>query len=366
MSAKNKGKAEDTKGALAADSTGDTGGTVAPCKAQKHFIKIVVQDPDGNPVTDVRPTLEVDGNTISVALSAEGKYDSKKVLDSDDDAKITFPKLFNCDWWPSDGTKPTPAGEVDLAAVAEGDCIVRMAHVAGYRDYTDIWDAPENATKKTDRPNPNSLLAGDVFKGPEKKDKSVDKAVDAEWTFIVKALKKPKLRVVVIDKELKPLANAAWKLTGVAKLNGTTGADGLIEVPEIDPKAIKGTLVITPNQPQRNQVAKPAAAPLPDPPPYPLPLNEENFVEKKPSKIKPFLKELKFDLKIGGLPAHKDETGTFARMHNMGFLRALDASDEDVALCVKAYQKIALNNDNGSGAHADIKDDIETRHTVKA
>ncbi|SPE42731.1 hypothetical protein SBA3_670014 [Candidatus Sulfopaludibacter sp. SbA3] len=362
MSSKNKEKAEATRDDLGSGGSKDVGTSVQKCDKTKHWIRIVVTDADGKPGRDVKPTLQADGSTISVTLDKKGKYDTKKVLDSAADAKITFPDLFNCDWWPDGGTEPAPQGEKDLPPVADGDCAVRMAAAAGYRSYHDIWDAAENTAIKKDRPVANSLLKDDAFKGPEKKDKSVTKAVDKEWKFIVRALKKPKLRVVIVDKDLKPWEGVAWAITGIDTKKGKTGATGLFEVAEIDPSATAGALMLTPPPPEKQKKKKAKAAKLPDPPPYPLPINPDDFEEDAPT-VTPLATKIDFDLKIGSLPAHKDKTGTLARMHNLAYLEGVTASDDDVKRCVVAYQKEILKQKNLSGAVADIKEDIETRYT---
>jgi hypothetical protein len=370
MSSKSTEKAVETRQAVS--SGGTVGQGIQNCQAQKHFIKLVVKDTDGKPVPAIKPTLEVDGSTSSVGLDGNGKYDTTKVLDSNADAKISFPDLYDCDWWPQDGAAPTPTGEKDLPAVAEGDCIVRMAAAAGYRSYHDIWDAGENAGKKTDRPNLNALFKGDVFKGPEKKEKVVTKAVDLEWTFIVRALKKPKLRIVIVDRKAKPLKDVKWELSGVISKSGTTGANGLIEALDIDPAAAAGNLKITlpPWEKQSKTIGEqvrgffdslmgPSA---PEIPPYPMPIKPEDFKDEKPA-LKPLATELQFDLKLGSLPVHKDKSGTLARMSNMAFLLAVDGSEDDLKRCVKAYQRLLLDQKQPSGAVDDLKEEAETRHT---
>jgi hypothetical protein len=371
MSSKSTEKAVETKQELTGG--GDVGKSVQACPLQKHFIKLVVKDTDGKPVPAVKPTLDVDGSSTSVGLDANGKYDTTKVLDSTADAKISFPDLYDCDWWPQEGSAPTPAGEKDLPAVAEGDCVVRMAAVAGYRSYHDIWDAAENAAKKPDRPILNALLKGDVFKGPEKKEKVVTKAVDKEWTFIVRAIKKPKLRIVIVDRKAKPLKDVKWTLSGVTSKNGTTGANGLIEALDIDPLPTAGNLKISvpPWEKQSKTFGEqvrgffesltgPSAAP--ETPPYPMPIKPEDFKDEKPV-LKPLATELQFDLKLGCLPVHKDKSGTLARMSNMAFLLDVAGTEDELKRCVKAYQRLLLDQKQPTGAVDDIKEDAETRHT---
>jgi hypothetical protein len=361
MSSKNKDKAEDTRDSLTGSGDGDVGNSTKKCD-KKHWITIIVKDSDDNPVTDVKPEVEVDGSKTSVSLNKQGKWESKKVLSSGADAVVGFPDLVNCDWWPDGSGEPTPVGEKDLPAVGEGDCAERLAATAQYRSYKNIWDAAANATPKTDRPIPNALLKTDVFKGPEKKDKTENKAVDKEWTFIVRAIKKPKLRLVFVDKELKPWKDIDWKLSGISKDEGKTGDDGLGEALDIDPKKTSGSLTIQLPPPEKQPAKTVVAAVVPDPPPYPMAIVEEQFIEKPPSVTK-LATKLDIDLKIGSLPPAKHKTGTIARLNNLGFLTGLDGDDDEIKRGVKAYQKDILKQDKPTGAFADVQDDVETKHT---
>src|SRR5690349_12881285 len=106
MSSKSVDKAVETKQELGGG--GKVGQIAEACPLQKHFIKLVVKDTDGKPVPSIKPTLEVDGSTTSVGLDTNGKYDTTKILDSNADAKVSFPALFDCDWWPQEGSAPTP------------------------------------------------------------------------------------------------------------------------------------------------------------------------------------------------------------------------------------------------------------------
>jgi hypothetical protein len=360
MSSKSKQKAEETKNALG-DDANDVGGGVAKCKLKKHWIAVVVKDSDGNVVTTIQPTIEVDGSVITATLDKKGKYNTGKVLCSGADAKISFPSLFDCDWWPDGSSAPTPTADKDLT-VADGDCVVSMAAAAGLRSYHDIWDAAENNDFKKNRPNPNALVIGDTPKAPGKKEKKVPKAVDKEWTFIIRALKKPKLRMVIVDKELKASKDIKWVLSGVAAKNGTTAADGLAELPELDPVAKSGSLKVTlpPRPPKR--AAAPPPGPPGNPPPYPLPVKPAEFTAKDPDKPVPAT-EIEFDLKIGSLPSHKDKKGAMARLHNLGFNCDLSSDDEALKKAVKSYQKDVLGQKTPSGIYSDIQDDLENRHS---
>lgn len=368
MSSKSAAKAKKTL----KRSTGKAGTQVAPvgqisqpCPLQqKHFIRVVVTDETGQPVNDAKPKIVGGGTTIDAApLDDNGQFDTGKTLDGTAPVEISFPTLYNCDWRPSDLGEAAPVGNSSLPAIADGDCVLSVAAAQGYRSYKDIWQAPENDTLKTDRPSPGSLVVGDVLKAPDSKDKKVTKAVDAEWTFIVKSLKKPKLRIIIVDKERKALEDCEWTLSGIASETGKTGADGLIEVLDIDPAAKDATLKVKPPQPAPVQPAPPQpVAPVPDPPPYPMAIKPDDFKDEAPD-TKDLTLPFEFVLKIGSLPAHKHKTGVTARMRNYGFLTADDATDDQITAGVKAYQREIEKKDTPTGAFADIQEDLETRHT---
>ncbi|BDC48120.1 hypothetical protein F183_A04360 [Bryobacterales bacterium F-183] len=340
------------------------GQTSQPCPLeQKHYIRIVVKDETGKPVKDAKPKLVGGGTTIDAApLDDNGRFDTGKTLDGTDPVEISFPTLFNCDWHASDTGEAAPVGNTSLPPIADGDCVISLAAAKGYRSYKDIWTAPENNALKTDRPSPGSLVVGDVLKAPGSKEKKVTKPVDAEWTFIVKSLKKPKLRIIVVDHERKPLPNCDWTLTGVASKTGKTGADGLIEILDIDPTAKDGTLKITPPPPIVRPEPPVTVPPVPDPPPYPMAIKAGDFKDEAPD-TKELTVPFEFVLKIGSLPAHKHKTGVTARMRNYGFLTADNPTDDQIKAGVKAYQREIEKKDAPTGAFADIQEDLETRHT---
>src|SRR6266478_7762676 len=132
-----------------------------------------------------------------------------------------------------------------MPKVTDGDCMVSLADRLGMQDYHTLYDDGVNAALKGSRPNPNQLLIGDDVKDPPTKGKVHPKAVDKTHTFVVKAKKSPKLRIVLVDAEGKPVAGKAWKLTAPKALTGTTKKDGLIEVPDLPPQDKDGALEVT-------------------------------------------------------------------------------------------------------------------------
>src|SRR5262249_43962690 len=156
--------------------------------------------------------------------------------------KVSFPPLYDIDWW--EGSKPAAVSAGQKLRAADGDCAVSLAHAAGFRNYHDVWDRAENAVLKQNRPNPNILATNDEVSAPDEKSKEITKGVDTEWPLVVEALKKPKLRVVLVDKDLKPHTGWKWDLSSPKVQSGATDANGLIEVPDLDPSAKTGQLKV--------------------------------------------------------------------------------------------------------------------------
>jgi hypothetical protein len=108
--------------------------------------------------------------------------------------------------------------------------------------------------------------------------------------------------------------------------------------------------------------APPPAAPAPpDSPPYPPPIVAADFKDKMPDPDYS-ARAVEWTLAIGGLPSFNVKEGVLARLHNLGFSCDVDSDDDTVAKAVKAYQRLYLNNKNGSGVPADIQADIRDRH----
>ena len=66
-----------------------------------------------------------------------------------------------------------------------------------------------------------------------------------------------------------------------------------------------------------------------------------------------------WSVSLADLADGDDDDGVKARLNNLGF--NVDGKD-NVKRAVKAYQRLYLNQDNGSGVLKDILADIKTRH----
>jgi hypothetical protein len=140
--------------------------------------------------------------------------------------------------------------------VKQGDNLSLIALVFGFKDHTTIYNHPNNADFKKQRPDPDILFPGDMVFIPKPVVKEQPCATDQRWTFVLRRPKKV-LRIVVEDFEGKPMSNAAYQLTlqgteqvrGRIKsteqqtLEGTTDGNGRIEHP-VPLNARRGTLAI--------------------------------------------------------------------------------------------------------------------------
>lgn len=248
-----------------------------------------------------------------------------------------------------------------MPIVGDGDCAVSIADQLGSRDYHTIWDDGANSALKGTRPNANQLVKGDAIQ-PAAKGKKVDKAVDSTYTFVLKTRKLPKVSIVIVDKEDKPLSGKPWRITSPQAASGTTDATGKIEIPNIDPQAKSGTLQV---DWRKTPAATPATTP-PDPvittPVYPRAIKVSEFKDTKPAAPPVSDDTIEWSVKIGSMPSFNDVSGVQARLNNLGFRCDPDAKTVSTTDDVKTYQRTRLKSATPSGVPADIQDDIRNRH----
>lgn len=258
-----------------------------------------------------------------------------------------------------------------MPTVGDGDCVVSIADQLGLSDYHSLWDDGGNSGLKRKRPNPNQLVNGDEVKAPTAKTKTVSKAVDATWTFVVKTKKPPKLRLVIIDKDDKPLAGKGWRLMVGKALGipapktaeGKIKTDGLIEMADIDPQEKYGKLQVTwlevKKPPKKKAVP---AAPKFKKPTYPRPIVTGEFKDADPAAPPADNRIMEWTLKIGSLPAFDHISGVQARLNNLGFRCDPDAQAARSESDIKAYQRTRLKSKTPSGVAADIQKGLRDRH----
>ena len=169
--------------------------------------------------------------------------------------------------------------------VKPGECVATIAAQYGV-PWKTIWDAPENATLRRTRPDPNVLAAGDKVVVPKPKPRQESVKAGQNTQFVVK---REKIRLYL---QLKagpdPLGGEDWELTcGDRNAKGTTESDGLIEA-EIPPDEKEATLIL----PKRKQ---------------------------------------KYTLALGELDPIDTVRGAQARMHNLGLYKGEHSGNLDDA-----------------------------------
>ncbi|MBS1824842.1 MAG: hypothetical protein JST93_05950 [Acidobacteria bacterium] len=249
-----------------------------------------------------------------------------------------------------------------MPTVTEGDCMVSLADKLGMQDYHTLYDDAVNAELKKTRPNPNQLAVGDEVQEPKDKGKAFDKAVDKTHVFVVKAKKLPKLRIVLVDSDDKPLAGKAWKLTAPKAASGTTKKDGLIEVTDFPPQDKAGTLEVT----WQVTKAKPAAAAPAEPaitkPVYPRPIKASEFTEDAIPAPTAANDVMQYTLKIGSLGPIDLDSGVRARLHNLGYNVAPYSDATPTKKAVEAFQRGRLGQKTPSGVIADVRGKVRDKH----
>ena len=361
MSSKNKKKAQQTQQTVNSCSA-PVNSNPQPCET-KHWFGIRVKDDRGHEVTNVKVRILLNnGSTIEPGLGVNGEYRTGLILDNANPCTVSFPDLFDCEWWPSGSTAPKPTEAGQAMTAGDGDCVVSMAAKNNYRDYHEIWDASENDGLKATRPNPDCLMPGDTVNGPALKTKTIDKPADAFCDFVVRSIRKPKVKIVLVDKDLKPLDGWAWQLLTPSAASGTTGGDGLIEFDHIDPVATSGTLKVTVKTTPAPPAPTTTAPPLPSPPPYPPPINPPQFIDKPPAAVAG-QDAVEWTVKIGSLPPAKEKNGVKARLHDFGYNCDVDSDDTTAGAAISSFQKNVLKKPV-TGAYADVQDDLDSKFSA--
>jgi hypothetical protein len=189
--------------------------------------------------------------------------------------------------------------------VKPGEYLAKIAAQYGFRNYSTIWDHPNNAALKEQRENPNVLMPGDTVYIPNKEQKQVIVATTQRHRFQV-ATPKILLRVALKNFDDQPLADTECELQVEGKTyHLTTDSDGLIEQ-EIPATAENAGLTFT------------------DPM---IPLDIQV-------------------IKIGHLDPVEENSGQRARLSNLGYyLGSLDnPSDDDEAQLRVAIEEFQCDN----------------------
>ena len=240
--------------------------------------------------------------------------------------------------------------------------MVSLADSLGMQDYHTLYDDGSNSALKGTRQNPNQLKVGDTVNVPAAKGKVYKKPADQSWTFVVKPKKPPKLRIVIVDGEGQPQSGKAWNLTAPSTQKGTTKADGLIEISDLDPQAKNGSLDLTWQKTKAKKPAKPPKEKEIKTPTYPRPIKASEFNDTQPTAPTAADDVMQFTLKIGSMPPFSEDTGTLSRLHNLGFPCQPDSDATASKKSVQAFQRVRLKQKTPSGALADIRNDARDKH----
>ena len=114
--------------------------------------------------------------------------------------------------------------------VQQGECLSRIAQAYGFRDYTAIYNHPDNGSLRNKRPNPNILLPGDQVLIPDKAPSEHAVPTGRAHRFVVKSPRR-KLNLIFQDDTGEPLAEVAYRLTAAQfQRDGKTEVDGSIRL----------------------------------------------------------------------------------------------------------------------------------------
>jgi hypothetical protein len=121
--------------------------------------------------------------------------------------------------------------------VRRGDTIVQIAKKYGFRSIASIWDHPNNAVLRAQRPNPFVLSQGDQIFIPEKEMEDYSCETNKRHVFRVKSMKQW-LHQKLLDDDDRPLVGRKYELSVAGKhSSGVTDGSGELhlEIP-IDAK----------------------------------------------------------------------------------------------------------------------------------
>ncbi len=127
--------------------------------------------------------------------------------------------------------------------VMQGECLTRIAADHGFADWRTIYELPQNAELRQNRPDPNVLYPGDQIVIPDREEKWESGGTEERHRF-EKNSPKRLLRIAVEDIDGERLTNTPYELeVDKQKRKGATDGDGMLEE-QILLKAEEGTLKV--------------------------------------------------------------------------------------------------------------------------
>lgn len=127
--------------------------------------------------------------------------------------------------------------------IQQGDTLSLLAKRNKLASWETIYNHPNNAAFKRNRPNPNLIYPGDVVYIPAIETRTEEGSTEQTHKFTVRRQKQV-LRIAVEDIMGERIADTDYELVvGSLKLNGKTDGEGLLEE-EIPVDATKGKLKV--------------------------------------------------------------------------------------------------------------------------
>jgi len=126
-------------------------------------------------------------------------------------------------------------------AVRQGDCHSALAAKHRLASLRRIYNAPEDATVRNLRPNPNLMYPGDEVYIPDRGHAQFDKPADNKHKFKLKG-NSTKLRIALKDEAGKPYKKCEWRLVAGEQIftSSTDHSDVIEQV--IDARLSQATL----------------------------------------------------------------------------------------------------------------------------
>ncbi len=113
--------------------------------------------------------------------------------------------------------------------VTQGEHLSSIAQRYGFADYRALYNHPENAELKRNRPDPNVILPGDRVVIPDPRERFVSRPTTQTHRF---KLRRPQVRIrlTLTNGNGETIANAPYTLAvGATTLEGTTSGTGGVE-----------------------------------------------------------------------------------------------------------------------------------------
>lgn len=177
-------------------------------------------------------------------------------------------------------------------------------------------------------------------------------------------VKVAKLRIVLFDKEGKPIPDKEWEMTAPVAARGKTAGNGLIEAPNLLVASTSGTLKVNMGlpTPTPKKTDTPPTVAVSDPPLHPPPIKVDDFKEKKPPMVPVPDGFVEWNLTIKLPDECKDDPSIKLRLHNMGFACDDSSDSPTTERAVKGFQSLDLGDKAPSGNFESTKTKITDRH----